>query len=468
MSIDEISSESSGNSSKFLHPQAARDDDKNLIEREIPENKPEDRNDFQRDRDRIIHSKAFRRLMHKTQVFVSPDSEHFRTRMTHTLEVAQIARSIAKNIGAKEELTEAIALGHDLGHTPFGHKGQYVLDGLLKKYRFWFRHAAQSFRVVSYLEYYPRFEFGQGLNLTRATRAGILRHSSVSAQNPDEKFGKFIDLKGKIKTFDCPETLEEKIVRIADDIAWANHDWDDGVRAGILSNSLLGKDILAQLGCFQGERINKLVQDLEKNFRSNEELKFSPDKEGLFKELQNRLTKYLQHSTAIERGDGEINHQIKTLFELFMENPVLLPQATRERRRVYVDNHLNSSQKRHNALVIADFISGMTDDYFTATYRDLFCFSRRKLRETQSADWIKIEEVISDKKVSLDFPENLSFADLKKDAKWYVCTVEEGERRENVQVVCKGIAKLLNEKEAEVYLEEGRELEKGKDVLILE
>jgi len=395
--------------------------------------------------------------------------------MTHTLEVAQIARSIAKYIGANEELTEAIALGHDLGHTPFGHQGERTLDGLLQEYDLKFNHAIQSFRIVSYLEDYPRFAYGQGLNLTRATRAGILRHSSRYNQISDEECVKIIDLDGQDRCFSCPVTLEEKIVRIADDIAWANHDWDDGVRAGILSYSLLGKEIINRLGCFQGQRINELILDLKANFEKDQELKFSPEKRKLFEELKERLKKYLQRSTIIERSNKEVERQVKTLFMLFMENPVLLPEKTRERRRVYVGNSLNCFQKRHNALVIADHISGMTDDWFAMTYHDLVYFSRMRLREAELIDWIKIKKVKSEnslerneKEVCIELPENLNPLDLGGEHAFFVYALTEEEHNKKKVGRCKGKAILLSNKEARVLLDDGLEIDPERDVLVWE
>ncbi|MEM5831604.1 MAG: dNTP triphosphohydrolase [Candidatus Aenigmatarchaeota archaeon] len=254
-----------------LHPLATRSYDKQKSERKEFEEDCPYRTPFQRDRDRIIHSKAFRRLMHKTQAFIRPDSEHLRNRMTHTLEVMQIARTLARAIGANEDLTEAIALGHDLGHTPFGHIGEEVIRKKLYEYikdenkEINFNHNVQSWRIVTYLEKY--FRFLEGLNLTKAVSFGILRHSG-KYKNGEEKIEVW-DKEGKKFIIEFPQTLEEKIVRIADDIAWINHDWDDGKRGGLLTDSLLGIELIRNLGIHQSIRINKMVKDVIETFEKH-------------------------------------------------------------------------------------------------------------------------------------------------------------------------------------------------------
>ncbi len=223
----------------ILHPRAARSAN---ARRERAEKPSPVRTEFQRDRDRILHSKSFRRLKHKTQVFISPEGDHYRTRLTHTLELSQIARTIARALNLNEDLTEAIALGHDLGHTPFGHIGEAVLDKLCAG---GFRHYEQSLRVVDKLE-----NDGQGLNLTREVRDGILKHSKGQ--------GEVIPRDRKL----LPLTLEGQIVRLTDMIAYVNHDIDDAKRAGIISNSDLPESSRRLLGTKYNRRIDTIVIDV--------------------------------------------------------------------------------------------------------------------------------------------------------------------------------------------------------------
>src|SRR3712207_5189067 len=206
------------------------------------------RNDFQRDRDRIIHAKAFRRLMHKTQVFISPDGDHYRTRLTHTLEMMQVARTIARSLGLNEDLTEAIALGHDLGHTPFGHTGEDALSQALANHGRSFRHNEHSLRVVDKLE-----KGGEGLNLTLEVRDGILNHTG----------------KG------YPSTREGEIVRLADRIAYVNHDVDDALRAGIIARENLPMRPLSVLGEKMSVRIDTMVRDMISNSKKQGDISLS-------------------------------------------------------------------------------------------------------------------------------------------------------------------------------------------------
>ncbi len=222
---------------QWLAPAAARARDARRVVREEPSSL---RTEFQRDRDRIIHSKAFRRLKFKTQVFLSPDGDHYRSRMTHTLEVTQIARTIARALNLNEDLTEAIGLGHDLGHTPFGHVGERSLASVYPG----FRHNEQSLRVVEFLE-----KDGQGLNLTDLTRDGILRHSKPEHAIAGEMAG-------------TPATAEAQVVKIADGIAYINHDFDDALRSGILTVDDVPDIVLRRLGRSHSERINTLVLDV--------------------------------------------------------------------------------------------------------------------------------------------------------------------------------------------------------------
>ena len=352
------------------------------------------RTPFQRDRDRIIHSKAFRRLMHKTQLFVRPDSEHIRTRLTHTLEVMQIARTIARAVGGNEDLTEAIALGHDLGHTPFGHIGEEALNGRLKKYDpdLFFKHNVQSWRIVSYLEQYVRFPQG-GLNLTQAVKFGILRHSGKF--NDGREKVEILDRDGNRMEIHFRQTLEEKIVRISDDIAWLNHDWDDGVRSGLLSKSLLGSMLIKNLGSSQADRINNMVTDVIKNFDSTGEIKFSDSMEKLEKKLREKIKKYLWDSEIIQKYNKEAKRIIENLFDFFFEHPEKLPKETKERR--CVDPNTNNRKKL--AIVVADYISGMTDDWCLKNYETYIYSPYSRLKQLVFIDecrWIKIHKTLEE------------------------------------------------------------------------
>ena len=285
------------------------------------------RNEFQRDRDRIIHAKAFRRLMHKTQVFISPDGDHFRTRLTHTLEMMQISRTIARALDLNEDLAEAIALGHDLGHTPFGHTGEEALSHALVAYGRTFRHNEHSLRVVDHLE-----KEGAGLNLTLEVRDGILNHTG----------------KG------YPSTREGEIVRIADRIAYVNHDVDDALRAGIISWEDLPKGPLSVLGEKMSVRIDTLVRDMISSSRKKAEISLS---EGVYEALMDLRT-WLFHHVYLDPGSREKEKAagvVIALFEHYLEHP-------EERARSDPDPLLET----------VDFVAGMTDRYALATYRRLF------------------------------------------------------------------------------------------------
>ena len=238
---------------KFLSPYAMKSKDSKGREIEIPDDPL--RTCFQRDRDRIIHSKAFRRLKHKTQVFLSPSNDHYRTRLTHTLEVTQIARTISRALRLNEDLTEAIGLGHDLGHTPFGHSGERVLNSLTGH----FKHNEQSVRVVEILE-----NDGQGLNLTYEVRDGILHHTSKGT----------------------PCTLEGKVVSYADRIAYINHDIDDAILAGVLKEEDLPDDCVEFLGKTKGDRINTMVLDVVRNSYDKDHVSMSKDGEYYMAKLR--------------------------------------------------------------------------------------------------------------------------------------------------------------------------------------
>jgi dGTPase len=285
------------------------------------------RNEFQRDRDRIVHAKAFRRLMHKTQVFISPDGDHYRTRLTHTLEMMQVARTIARSLDLNEDLAEAIALGHDLGHTPFGHTGEEALSRVLVAHGRTFRHNEHSLRVIDKLE-----KEGEGLNLTLEVRDGILNHTG----------------KG------YPSTREGEVVRIADRIAYVNHDVDDALRAGIISWEDLPKRPLTLLGEKMSVRIDTLVRDMISNSDKKGEISLSePICEALM-ELRAWLFEnvYINpHSRENRKAAGVV----VALFKHYLEHP---------EERVASDPD--------PICETVDFVAGMTDRYALATYRRLF------------------------------------------------------------------------------------------------
>jgi len=294
--------------------------------RERQEEKDEIRTDFQRDRDRIVHSKAFRRLKHKTQVFLAPVGDHYRVRLTHTLEVSQVARTIARALRLNEDLAEAIALGHDLGHTPFGHIGEGILSKELGRR---FRHAEQSLRVVELLEY-----GGRGLNLTWEVRDGILNHTW---SQPD------------------PATLEAKVVRFADRIAYLNHDLDDGVRAGVITPDDVPSDLIKALGDSHAKRISTLVMGVVSSSRGTATVEMAPDvleaMDGLRRFLFERV--YLTPLLGDDRDRAE--RIIHELFAHFRNNPDALPA---EEQKIPGDTPTR----------VADFVAGMTDGYAIRTH----------------------------------------------------------------------------------------------------
>jgi dGTPase len=285
---------------------------------------------FQRDRDRILHAKAFRRLRHKTQVFLAPQGDHYRVRLTHTLDVAQIARTCARALRLNEDLTEAIALGHDLGHTPFGHLGEQALTPFLGRP---FRHNEQSLRIVEHLE-----NDGAGLNLTWEVRDGIVHHPWSTPM---------------------PSTLEGQLVRFADRIAYINHDIDDAVRAGVLEERELPAEAVRSLGATHSDRIDTLVSDLVERSDDRDEIALSPPvfraldtlRDFMFSEV------YLRESA---RGDHErATKLIRDLFAYFLEHPDEMPPEY---------HGAPGDPPTH----VADFISGMTDRYAIRTYERLF------------------------------------------------------------------------------------------------
>ncbi len=319
-----------------------------------PEDKCPIRTDFQCDRDRIVHSKAFRRLKHKTQVFIDPEEDHYRTRLTHTLEVAQIARTVARALRLNEDLTEAIALGHDLGHTPFGHSGERALDEVYAEYvpGASFRHNEQSLRVVDFLE-----RDGRGLNLTWEVRDGILHHSKgsddIDFATRDREVGE-----GEIS-----HTLEGRIVRISDRIAYINHDIDDSIRAGVLREEDLPQDCVEVLGRRHSERIATMVADLVENSQGRPELSMSREtieamdalKDFLFRHVYSLDSRRLAELDKAER-------LVKELFRYYMAEPGHLP--------AWRTAELNDTPGRARA--VCDFIAGMTDRYAEQRYAEYF------------------------------------------------------------------------------------------------
>lgn len=310
------------------------------IGRELPLPLDPYRTEFQRDRDRILHSKAFRRLSHKTQVFLAPEGDHYRTRLTHTLEVAQIARSIARALRLNEDLTEAIALGHDLGHTPFGHSGEEALNEVLGKIREqWpraperFLHNLQSLRIVEKLEYE-----GKGLNLTREVRDGILGHT-----------GEF-----------QPPTLEGQIVRIADRIAYVNHDIDDALRGGVLEESDLPAHAVAVLGTNHGARITTMVQSMIGQSVDAEEIRMAPEVWSAMMEMRDFLFDKVYLSDRAKAEEPKARGVVKKLFTHYLENPDDLP----------ADERPESREELPQAVI--DYVAGMTDRFAIRKFDELF------------------------------------------------------------------------------------------------
>ncbi|MEN2984856.1 MAG: deoxyguanosinetriphosphate triphosphohydrolase [Dictyoglomaceae bacterium] len=306
----------------------------------FPEEECSIRTCFQRDRDRIIHSKAFRRLKHKTQVFLAPEGDHYRTRLTHTLEVSQIARTIARALFLNEDLTEAIALGHDLGHTPFGHMGEKILDELAKSYGLkGFSHAEQSLKVVDKIE-----REGKGLNLTYEVREGILQHT-----------------KGQVDLRFCyskrvSETLEGEIVRISDVIAYLNHDLDDALRAKIVREEEIPEKVLSILGKTHRERINTMVQNLVYNSINSPVLKFDAIILEAMEELRKFLYEILYINPQVKSENQRVEFLITGLFEYFYKNPSKIPSLF---------------LKEDKITGIIDYIAGMTDRYAIELFEEI-------------------------------------------------------------------------------------------------
>jgi dGTPase len=312
--------------------------------RRTKEDKCTIRPDFQHDRDRIVHSKAFRRLKHKTQVFLAPKGDHYRTRLTHTIEVSQIARTISKALFLNEDLTEAIALGHDLGHTPFGHAGEYALNEVFPG---GFRHWQQSIRVVDILS-----KNGKGLNLTWEVRNGIANHSK-GRDNP------IAGSKGK----NLPETLEGKIVRVADIVAYTNHDLQDAIAAGLVSSKDVPQNCIDVLGKSHSRRIDKMVRDIifETAKLGVNAVGMSGDVLKATEDLRDFLFDFAYNRMEVMREFKKSHRIIQDLYEYFVKNP---------------DDLLKHSGKSEFDFDIereaCDFIAGMSDGYALHIYEDVF------------------------------------------------------------------------------------------------
>ncbi len=287
---------------------------------------------YQRDTDRIVHCKAFRRLMHKTQVFLRPEGDHYRTRMTHTLEVSRIARTICRALGLNEDWAEAIAMGHDLGHTPFGHAGERALAEMMGSEGF--RHNEQSLRVVDCLE-----KDGEGLNLTYEVRMGILGHTGSR----------------------IPETLEGQVVRLADRMAYVNHDIDDAVRAGILQNEDIPRSISRVLGETHAARLNTLVCDVIENSAGNNTIVLSPLVERTLLDLRGFLFERVYRNPVAKGEEGKAQDMLQRLFRFYEENPEKLP--------VDFQPQISMDGMRRT---ICDYIAGMTDKFAVDKYTELF------------------------------------------------------------------------------------------------
>ena len=297
--------------------------------RKLPETESDLRTCYQRDRDRIIHCKAFRRLKHKTQVFLSPESDHYRTRLTHTLEVAQIARTIARALRLNEDLTEAIALGHDLGHTPFGHAGERALQELTNT---GFTHYEQSVRVCEKIE-----KNGKGLNLTAEVLDGILHHTRGEEAH----------------------TLEGRIVRTADRVAYINHDIDDAVRAGVIAESDIPRDIAAALGDTKSRRINTLVEAIVKN--SDDTIKMDAETEKYYDKLHEFLFESVYKNPVAKSEETKVSGIVEGLIKYFFKNPEKMPEE-----------YLKIAAAEGKERAVIDYIAGMTDHYAVTVFSDIY------------------------------------------------------------------------------------------------
>lgn len=299
--------------------------------RETPMEKCPIRTEYMRDRDRILHCKSFRRMKHKTQVFLSPTGDHYRTRLTHTLEVMQIARTIARTLRLNEDLTEAIALGHDLGHTPFGHAGEEVLNQLMPG---GFEHNVQSLRVVEKIE-----NNGQGLNLTWEVRDGIVHH----------------------KRSGHPSTTEGKVVSFADRIAYLNHDIDDAVRAGVLKETMIPESCVHLFGHTHSERINSMILNLVENSLDSPVIRFSDEFGAEFDKLRDFMFENVYLNPVAKREETKIRALMEQLYEYYLANIDQMPEE-----------YVRIAERDGEERATTDFLSGMTDNYAIRDYERIF------------------------------------------------------------------------------------------------
>ena len=313
-----------------LSPHAAHSRNSRGRERYEPE--CDIRTVYQRDRDRILHSKAFRRLKDKTQVFLSPQGDHYRTRLTHTLEVSQTARTVARALKLNEDLVEAIALGHDLGHTPFGHAGEAALNAI---HPGGFRHAEQSVRVVEVLE-----KEGKGLNLTWEVRDGILNH----------------------RTAGSPSTLEGQVVRLCDKISYIHHDMDDSIRAGLLSEDDIPITLRVVLGDTCRERLNTLIHDMVESSLGKDSIRQSPEMAEAMKLLRELMFANVYRSSVAKKEEVKAKRMLTELYEYYTEHP---DQLSGEYQRL-----IERGEKKEQ--VVCDYISGMTDQYSIHKFQEIY------------------------------------------------------------------------------------------------
>jgi dGTPase len=303
---------------------------KNTKGRRQTEIKCDIRTDYQRDKDRIIYSKAFRRLKHKTQVFISPEGDHYITRLTHTLEVSQIGRTIARSLRLNEDLTEAIALGHDLGHTPFGHSGEQVLDSICPH---GFKHYEQSLRVVDVLE--PK----NGLNLTWEVRDGIGNHTGSN----------------------MAATLEGQIIKYADRIAYINHDIDDAIRGKVISENELPKECLKVLGLTTRDRINNMVVNIIENSINKDTITMNTEFDYAMDELRNFMFENVYIDSAAKKDEKKAQNIIRQLYSYLIKSPEILPE---EYSKMLETEDIDR--------VVCDYVAGMTDTYAVKKFNDIF------------------------------------------------------------------------------------------------
>ncbi|NBH71371.1 deoxyguanosinetriphosphate triphosphohydrolase [Clostridiaceae bacterium] len=316
---------------KYLSPYASLS--RETKGRDEPEELCDIRPEYQRDRDRILHCKAFRRLKHKTQVFLAPEGDHYRTRLTHTLEVAQIARTVARALRMNENLTEAIALGHDLGHTPFGHSGERILDELCPD---GFAHYRQSVRVVELLE-----KDGKGLNLTKEVRDGILNH----------------------RTSGSPSTLEGRIVRLSDKIAYINHDIDDAIRGKIFREADIPQQYTDLLGHSVRERLNTMIHDIIESSMDRPEICMSPGMQEAMQGLRSWLFEHMYLNEIPKAEEKKAQQLVASLYRYYLNHAEQMPEEYRM---------LMEQQGEKKERVVCDYIAGMSDSYAIYKFEELF------------------------------------------------------------------------------------------------